>query len=298
MTGSSSTWYAIKARWSSSRSSVARASTLEVLKQLLRRVHDRVRLLALEPVAVVDPAPCDRDGVHPGSARGAQVERRVPHVCAALRLDGHALRRDQQRLRVGLVPLRLVPSDDRLEEVAERDARERELDRGAARRGHDAEPAALVAQPHEHVPHAGAGLGPVVQRLVVRAVAPDELVDLVGREHGHLRLETGPADRAEELVVAELLTQHLARRMPHRGEDDRARVDDGAVEIEENDREAHHGGHRIDGLRGRSAGYLQLGNRKLAMRVPQLPITTRSLVRYSVVYQNVQSSVGSTLSAL
>ena len=41
------------------------------------------------------------------------------------------------------MPLRLVAADDRLEEMAERDLRERELDGGAALRRHDAEPAPL-----------------------------------------------------------------------------------------------------------------------------------------------------------
>ena len=117
--------------------------------------------------------------------------------------------------------------------------RERELDGRAALRGHDAEPAALLVQPHEHVLHPGAGLELVVERLVVRAVDVDEPLDVVGRERLHLRLEAGPADRLHQLLVGVVAAEHLARRVPHRGEDDRAGVDDGAVEVEEDGLEPH-----------------------------------------------------------
>jgi hypothetical protein len=79
-----------------------------------------------------------------------------------------------------------------------------------------------------------------VQRLVVGAVGADELVDPVGRERRHLRLEPGPADRLQQLGVGVVAAEHRARRVAHRGEDDRAGVDDGAVEVEEDGREAHH----------------------------------------------------------
>ena len=153
----------------------------------------------------------------------------------------HALGREQQRLGIGLVLLRLVAADDGLEEVRERHARERELDGRAALGGHDAEPAPLCVQAHEDVLHAGARLELVVERLVVGAVDADELVDPLGREDGHLRLEPGAADGLHQLGVAEVAAEHLARRVPHRREDDRAGVDDGAVEIEEDDRETDHG---------------------------------------------------------
>ena len=78
----------------------------------------------------------------------------------------------------------------------------------------------------------------VVQRLVVRAVDADELVDAVGVEGAQLRLEPRAADRLHQLVVGVLAAEHLARRVTHRREDDRAGVDDGAVEVEEDDGEA------------------------------------------------------------
>ena len=116
---------------------------------------------------------------------------------------------------------------------------ERELDGLAPLRGHDPEPAALILQPNEQVVHPGAADEALVKRLVVRAVDGDELVDAVGSERVHLRLEPGPADGRHQLFVGRLGAEHLLRGMPHRGEDDRAGVDDGAVEVEQNDRKTH-----------------------------------------------------------
>ena len=79
-----------------------------------------------------------------------------------------------------------------------------------------------------------------MQRLVVRAVDADELVQvLVAPELVHLRLEPRPADRGHQRLVGNLPPEHRLRGVPHRGEDDPAGVDDGAVEIEEDDRKAH-----------------------------------------------------------
>src|SRR5690348_16552047 len=105
----------------SDRSSAARASTLEVLKQLLGGVDDRIRLLALEILAIVDASPRDGEGAHAGGARRAHVERRVADVRADLGRDAHPLGRNVERLRIGLVALGLVAAHDRVEEVAERD---------------------------------------------------------------------------------------------------------------------------------------------------------------------------------
>src|SRR5207237_7591117 len=97
MTGSSSRWYAISARFSRSRSSAARASTLEMLKQLLRRLDDGVRLLRLEPLARMDPAPGDRDRVQPAGLRGADVERRIPDVSRVVGPRAEPLERELER---------------------------------------------------------------------------------------------------------------------------------------------------------------------------------------------------------
>src|SRR5579864_8227481 len=122
MIGSSSTWYAINARFSRSRSSAARARASEMLKQLPGRVDDCVRLLALEAPPVVNAAPGDGNRVHAGGFRGPDVERRVADVGGLGRLRVHALRGEKQGLGIGLVLLRLVAADDRLEEVRDRDA--------------------------------------------------------------------------------------------------------------------------------------------------------------------------------
>src|SRR5579859_3666665 len=108
MTGSSSTWYAISARCSVSRSSAARVSALETAKKPLCRVDDRVGLLALELRAVVDAPPRHCDRVHLCGLRSTDIERRVADVRAVRRLDVHALCGQQQRLGIGLVLFRLV----------------------------------------------------------------------------------------------------------------------------------------------------------------------------------------------
>src|SRR5260221_8036611 len=102
MTGSSSRWYAISARFSKSRSSATRARASEMLKQLLGGVDDRVRLFALEPFAVVDAPPGDCDRVHARGLGGADVEWRVAHVRRLVRTCVHARRREQERFRIGL----------------------------------------------------------------------------------------------------------------------------------------------------------------------------------------------------
>src|SRR2546430_8530011 len=146
MTGSSSTWYATSARLKTSRNSAARPSTLDVLKQLLRAVDDRVRLLSLQSPSIVDAPPRDGDRMHSGGLRGTDVEGGVADICDVAGLRIHPARCQQQGLRIGLVPLGLVAADDRLEQVPERDAGERELDRGTPLRRHDAEPPPLLVQ--------------------------------------------------------------------------------------------------------------------------------------------------------
>src|SRR5579864_4378703 len=176
MIGSSSTWYAMSARLRSSRSSAARAAGSDDGKQLLRRVDDRVRLLELEPRAVVDTAPRDGDRPHPRRLRGADVEGRVADIRRLLRPRAKALGGEEQGLGVGLVPLGLVAADDRVEHMPERNVLEGELDGGAALRGDEAEAAALRPQLFEGVLHAGAGEQLLMQRLVVCPIDGDELV--------------------------------------------------------------------------------------------------------------------------
>src|SRR6478735_4346651 len=123
--------------------------------------------------------------------------------------------------------------------MAHRHLREGELDRCATLRRDDAERAALLVQAHEHALHPRARLELVVQGLVVRAIDVHEPLDLARVERAHLRLQAGPADRLEQLLVGVVAAEHLPRGIPHRGEDDRPGVDDGAVEIEQNHRKPH-----------------------------------------------------------
>src|SRR3954452_4910380 len=242
MIGSSSTWYAMRARLRTSRNSDARAAAVVVLedaKELLGRVDDRVGLFSLESRSVMDPAPCHRDGEHARRLRCADVEGRVADVGGAGGVGSKPLYPEEQRRRVGLVPLGLVAADDRVEQVAKRDVGERELDGRAALRGHDSQPPAFLVQAHEHVLHPGAGLQVVVERLVVGAVDVDEAFDVLGRERVHLGCEPGAAHGLQQLLVGVVPAKHLARGVPHRGEDDRAGVDEGAVEVEEDGLEAH-----------------------------------------------------------
>src|SRR5690348_6334166 len=105
MIGSSSTWYATSARLRTSRSSAARAAdvVLEDAKQLLRGVDDRIGVLRLQARTVVYTAPRHRDREHARRLRGADVERRVADVGRLCRVGAESLRREQERLRVGLV---------------------------------------------------------------------------------------------------------------------------------------------------------------------------------------------------
>src|SRR4051812_15977479 len=108
MTGSSSTWYAISARCSVSRNSAARAAGSEDGKQLFRGVDDRVRRLALEPFALVDPAPRNGDREHAGRLRCAHVEGGVADIRRLARLGVHPPRAQEEGVRVRLVLDRLV----------------------------------------------------------------------------------------------------------------------------------------------------------------------------------------------
>src|SRR4051812_25418247 len=169
MIGVSSTWYAMRARLRTSRNSAARAAAVVVLeeaKELLGTVDDGVGVFRLESRAVVDPAPRHGNGEHPRRLGGTDVEGRVADVGSRGGVGSEPFGAEQKRLRIRLVPLGLVAADDRLEEMAERDVGEGELDGRAALRGDHAEPPTLLVQLHEHVFHAGAGLELVVQRLV------------------------------------------------------------------------------------------------------------------------------------
>ena len=98
-------------------------------------------------------------------------------------------------------------------------------------------PSAL--QPLEHALDALEGDEVVVERRVVLAVDPDELVGALLVEGPHLLVDVGAADRCREHLVRDLALEDRLGGVPERGEDDLPRVDQGAVEIEEDGRIAH-----------------------------------------------------------
>ena len=125
----------------------------------------------------------------PAACRGAHVERRVADVRRPGGICTKAFGAEEERRGVGLVALRLVPADNRLEEMTEPRAVERKLSRVAPLRRDDAEPAALLAELNKDALHPETRLELVVERDVVRAVHVDELRDVLGRERLHLRFE-------------------------------------------------------------------------------------------------------------
>ena len=189
-----------------------------------------------EPLVGMDAAPADRDRRGAGSLARPDVERRVADVHRLLGSCVEAAQRLEHRVGVGLVALRVVSADEHVGQLAEkREPLEGELDGGDALRGHDPEQVAAAAELDQQLQDAVEGLERGVQRLVVGAVDVDELVDAVGVELVHLRDQAGPADRGAHELLVRLAPEHGHGRMPHRGDDDRPRVDQGAVEIEEDD---------------------------------------------------------------
>src|SRR5439155_21893913 len=100
---------------------------LEDAIQLLGRGDEGVRLFGHEALAGVDAAPIDCNREKPGSLRRLDVKRGVTNVHSLTGVRTQALEREEQWLRVRLVPFRLVPADHRLEEVTERHPGEGEL---------------------------------------------------------------------------------------------------------------------------------------------------------------------------
>ena len=188
---------------------------------------------------VVHGTVLDKNGQRMSKTKGNGIDPLDVFEKYGVDARAEALERELERRRVRLVPARLVAADDDLEQVLERHAREGEVDGRPPLRGDDPEPVAAVAQLGEHHVHPLADGDRVVQRLVVGAVDAHELVDALRVERLHLRLEARPADGGEQLLVAVGAAQDRLGGVAHRGEDDRARVDDGAVEVEEDDRVPH-----------------------------------------------------------
>jgi len=73
-----------------------------------------------------------------------------------------------------------------------------------------------------------------MERLVVRAVARNEIVDAGGVEGAHLLEQARTADRGENLLVGHVDAEHVLGGMLEGREDHRPGVDQRAVEVEEN----------------------------------------------------------------
>ena len=106
-------------------------------------------------------------------------------------------------------------------------------------RGDDPELPSLRLEPREEREQLVERLERLVQSVVVLLVRLEQLVGVVGVDRLHLRDDPLAADRHPELVGRDLAAEHGADRVLHRREDDRPRVDQRAVEVEEDDPEAH-----------------------------------------------------------
>src|SRR5437763_2286119 len=232
--GSSRTWYAYPYRFSSSRSSSARDRVLEDAKELPRGSDHRVRVLDSMDAA---PADCHRE--HACRARGRDVEWRVADIRGIEGPRVEQLERFEHRLGMGLVAFGIVRADDDVEEVADAGTREHALDGRPAFRRDDAEPATFSLQLLEDRDDAVEARELRVLRIVVLAVCADELVHPLGIEELHLVREVRAADLREDLVVRKTPAQDSFRRVVERAENRRGGVDERAVEVEEDDREAH-----------------------------------------------------------
>ncbi len=79
----------------------------------------------------------------------------------------------------------------------------------------------------------------LVQPVVVLLVRLEQLICTIGVDGLHLRDDALAADRQAELLGRNLAPEHGPHRVLHRREDDRPRVDERAVEVEEDDGKAH-----------------------------------------------------------
>jgi len=68
----------------------------------------------------MDSSPADRDRVHPGGLRGADVERRVADVDGVVACRAEQPECVHERCGVRLVPIGVVGPDDDVEELLER----------------------------------------------------------------------------------------------------------------------------------------------------------------------------------
>src|SRR5512133_4166881 len=108
-------------------------------------------MLGFDVLARMDVSPRDGDGEDAGSLSRTDVERRVAHVSRVLGPRAERRERAEDRLRSGLVALRVVAADDDVELPELGNRLERERDRLLPLGRHDAEPASLRAELAENV---------------------------------------------------------------------------------------------------------------------------------------------------
>jgi hypothetical protein len=132
-----------------------------------------------------------------------------------------------------------VGGDDGVEIALEGEDRKGEIDGLTTLGSHDPELAALLRERLHELLDAVEGLELVVERAIVLAVDPDELVYVGGRKDAHLVVKVRAPDERRDLLLLDVASKHLARGVLEGGEDDRAGIDERPVEVEEHGRVAH-----------------------------------------------------------
>ncbi len=136
--------------------------------------------------------------------------------------------------------LGVLVRDDDVERVGESgEAVESEADGAMALRRHDAELPSLRRETGEQRQQLVEGLERLVQPVVVHLVGLEQCLGVLGVDRLHLRNDPLPADGQTELVGWNLATEDRPNGVLHGGEDDRPGVDQRAVEVEQDDAEAH-----------------------------------------------------------
>ena len=213
--------------------------------------------------AVVHPAPRDADRVHPGPP-----SRRSCRTASRRRRRHPRHRRPGDPARAGACPASGFPrgasspptTTSKRWPISVAAKASSTVLRRLAETSPSRRPSSLRRSKTSSMPKQSCEA--LVERLVVGAIDADELLDvLLASEHVHLRLEARPADRRHQHLVGDLPAEHRPGGMAHRREDDPAGVDDGAVEVEEDDGEAHSFDASRVCARSRSAG-------RAALRAP------------------------------
>ena len=138
------------------------------------------------------------------------------------------------------MPVRVLVRDDDVEGARERrKPLESKADGPVTLGGHDPELPPFGLQPRQDREQLVEGLERLVQPVVVLLVGLEQRIGVLDVDRLHLRDDSLAADGHPQLVGRNLATEHGADRVLHRREDDRPGVDQRAVEVEQDDPEAH-----------------------------------------------------------